>query len=395
MYFTGVKHPVETHILVETPYYNVSNHHERHKMNLKDYIHGKRHGKEANRLEREAMNDPFLQDAIDGFDSVAGDHFSAVESLEKRLAPQPKRIDKRVWMWAAAAVLVLLIGIPFLLRKPDLQEIQVASSETVKQEEPTVLLPQKDSVLVADNIESKPKSKQEKSVVSAAEEIAVVKPEEHEASIAPQMEKEAIAAEETQLAQVESNTKLVSGRLLDAHGKPIIGASVNIKENKQIGTITDLDGKFRLTVPKEQEGTLLAAYVGMENKEIPLKENVGDITLKDNAELLSEVVVVGYGTQRKNTMTGAVSKVKTNAPRFGEAEFKRFFEENYDKNLCPHKPILATVEFYVNNLGQPGNIAIKENSCPELDIEIKRLLLGSPPWSERNRKVTLKINIDE
>ncbi len=387
-------------------------------MNLKDYIHGKRHGKEANRLEREAMNDSFLQDAIDGFDSVPGDHFSAVESLEKQFAPQPKRIDKRVWMWAAAAVFVLLIGIPFLLRKPDLQEIQVASSETVKQEEPTVLLPQKDSVLVADHVQPEvlktekrtPPAVQKSEVMDVEiEEETVVIPspskEIHfaaqDASSKTEIKKPQVSISEKLTGRVagiavsDTNTKLISGRLLDAHGEPIIGASVNIKENKQIGTITDVDGNFRLTVPKEQEGTLLAAYVGMENKEIPLKENVGDITMKDDAELLSEVVVVGYGTRSKKTMTGAVSKVKDNAPRFGEAEFKRFFEENYDKNLCPDKPISIKVEFYVNNLGQPGSIAIKENSCPELEIEIKRLLLGSPPWSERNRRVTLKISIDE
>ena len=55
-------------------------------MKLKDYIQGKRHGKEANRLEREAMNDPFLNDAIDGFDSVEGDHLSVIAELEKQIA---------------------------------------------------------------------------------------------------------------------------------------------------------------------------------------------------------------------------------------------------------------------------------------------------------------------
>ncbi|MEA5045045.1 MAG: hypothetical protein VB075_10830, partial [Petrimonas sp.] len=107
-------------------------------MNLKDYIHGKRYGKEANRLEREAMNDPFLQDTIDGYDSVPGNHVEAIEKLEKRFAPQPKHIDKRGWLWAAAAVLVLLIGLPFLLRQPDTKDVQVASVESLKKEETTL-----------------------------------------------------------------------------------------------------------------------------------------------------------------------------------------------------------------------------------------------------------------
>ena len=56
-------------------------------MNLKEYIQGKRYGKEANQLEREAMNDPFLQDAIDGFDSVQGEHLQVIEALEKKIQP--------------------------------------------------------------------------------------------------------------------------------------------------------------------------------------------------------------------------------------------------------------------------------------------------------------------
>ncbi|MEA5045692.1 MAG: hypothetical protein VB075_14145, partial [Petrimonas sp.] len=107
-------------------------------MDLKDYIQGKRRGKDANRLERKAMNDPFLQDAIDGYDSMPENHFPALEKLEKRFAPQPKHIDKRVWLWAAAAVLVLLIGLPFLLRQPDTKDVQVASVESLKKEETTL-----------------------------------------------------------------------------------------------------------------------------------------------------------------------------------------------------------------------------------------------------------------
>lgn len=396
-------------------------------MKLKDYIQGKRYGKEANRLEREAMNDPFLQDAIDGFDSVEGDHFSMIEKLEKQFASQPKRIDKRVWMWAAAAMLILLIGIPFLLRKPDLKDVQVASSESLKQEEAAMLLPEKDTVLVADNFEKKSTMKfvaPTKEELTKQEETVVIQ-EENESI---QVEKMQVTTKEPEkeLAQVtikepidekiqeqvsgaaisskkgdkpsqnirirgtgttSSTHKLVSGRLVDELGYPIVGGTATIKGSKK-GAVSDKEGNFKLSVPEKEEGVLIASYVGMKNAETPLKENLGDIVMKADDELLSEVVVVAFGTQRKESVVGSI-------PTFGEVEFKKYFKENYDKNICADKPISVKVEFFVNNLGQPGSIVIKENSCPELEVEIKRLLLGSPKWSKTNQKVILNLTLNE
>lgn len=396
-------------------------------MKLKDYIQGKRYGEEANRLEREAMNDPFLQDAIDGFDSVEGDHFSMIEKLEKQFASQPKRIDKRVWMWAAAAVLILLIGIPFLLRKPDLKDVQVASSESLKQEEAAMLLPEKDTVLVADNLEKKSKAvfvaptkeeltKQKETVVIQEEnekiqvekmQVTTKEPEKELAQVTikePVSEKlqgqvtgvAVLSKKEDKPSQnirirgigtTSSTHKLVSGRLIDESGEPLIGGTVTLKGTK-IGTVSDMDGNFKISIPKNEEGVLIASYVGMKNAETPLKENLGDIVMKADDELLSEVVVVAFGTQRKESVVGSI-------PTFGEVEFKKYFKENYDKNICADKPISVKVEFFVNNLGQPGSIVIKENSCPELEVEIKRLLLGSPKWSKTNQKVILNLTPNE
>jgi len=91
-------------------------------MQLKDYIQGNRHGKEANRFEREAMNDPFLQGALDGFDSVAGDHSEIIEELEDKYThphsvSKPK--NKALFYWIAVASISLLIGscAYFLLKK--------------------------------------------------------------------------------------------------------------------------------------------------------------------------------------------------------------------------------------------------------------------------------------
>ena len=82
-------------------------------MNLKEYILGKRNGKEANRLEREALNDPFLQDAIEGFESVPGDHFSVIHQLEQEIDQRNANKHFRLFRWrnvAVAATIALLLG---------------------------------------------------------------------------------------------------------------------------------------------------------------------------------------------------------------------------------------------------------------------------------------------
>lgn len=392
-------------------------------MNFKDYIRGQRHGKEANRLEREAMNDPFLQDAIDGYDSVGGNPMSAIEKLEKQLAPPPKRIDKRVWMWAAAAVLVLLIGIPFLLRQPDIKDVQVASSEAVKQEETAILSPESDSVLMADNIE--PKAPQESAVIPVPAEVREQKLESREAFVAQEVADDAVSKEivtrqqENAVRTIEpeqvsvaktiqpkqetiqgrvagvataSNTKLISGKIVDETGEPLSGVSINIK-NTTTGTVTDIDGNFKLTVPKDERRLLVANYIGMRSQEMQLQDNMGDITMKADEMALNEVVVTGYGTQRKRSYTGSVSKTKDSGPTFGETEFKQYFEENYDKTLCENELISVKVDFFVNENGRISNIQIKEISCPAIKTEVKRLLLGSPAWSDGSRIVKMHLEL--
>lgn len=88
-------------------------------MNLKDYIQGKRQGKAANKLEREALNDPFLRDAIDGFDAVDDNHWHAIENLEEKLNRRIKVKENsgnnRHWFIGIAASITLLIGFGSLI----------------------------------------------------------------------------------------------------------------------------------------------------------------------------------------------------------------------------------------------------------------------------------------
>lgn len=101
----------------------------------------------------------------------------------------------------------------------------------------------------------------------------------------------------------------VTGSVMDEAGDPVIGASVQVKGTGQ-GTITDVDGNFSFTAPAGAT-TLVISYVGMIAQEVPVSANVRIVLVADN-EQLEEVVVVGYGTQKKANLTGAVSSIDVN-----------------------------------------------------------------------------------
>ncbi|GAA4437761.1 TonB-dependent receptor [Pontibacter saemangeumensis] len=102
----------------------------------------------------------------------------------------------------------------------------------------------------------------------------------------------------------------LSGKVTSQDGEPLIGASVALK-GTTIGAITDATGAYAITVP-EEGGVLVVSYIGFLSQEVPIgNRNVIDITLATDAQALEEVVVVGYGTQKKSVVTGAISSVKS------------------------------------------------------------------------------------
>lgn len=113
---------------------------------------------------------------------------------------------------------------------------------------------------------------------------------------------------ETAKASVLQQSKTVSGVITDAKGEPIIGANVVVKGTTN-GTITDIDGRFKLEVP--QRAVLLVSYIGYTSKEIPVgNQSSLSISLADDSKALDEVVVVGYGSVRKSDLTSSVTSVK-------------------------------------------------------------------------------------
>lgn len=101
----------------------------------------------------------------------------------------------------------------------------------------------------------------------------------------------------------------ISGKVTDTTNEPLIGVTIKV-EGTTTGTVTDIDGNFTLfSVPSD--GILEVSYVGMITQSIPVNGRTTiDITLQEDSEILDEVVVVGYGSQKKESITGAISSVE-------------------------------------------------------------------------------------
>ena len=135
----------------------------------------------------------------------------------------------------------------------------------------------------------------------------------------------------------------VKGTVTDSNGEPLIGASVVIKGNTSVGTVTDFDGNFALSVPSESS-TIVISYVGMNTKEQKVgKQRTFNVTLTDNTQL-SEVVVVGFGQQKKASVVGAITQTT------GEVLERAAGIGSVGAALTGNLPGVATIA----STGQPG-----------------------------------------
>ena len=110
-------------------------------------------------------------------------------------------------------------------------------------------------------------------------------------------------------SQGSQKTKKITGTVTDTKGEPVIGASVLVK-GAGTGTVTDVDGNFTLDAPAD--ALLAVSYIGYKTQEVKVgNKNSYSIQLQDDTEVLDEVVVVGYGVQKKSSLTGAVASISS------------------------------------------------------------------------------------
>ena len=313
-------------------------------MQLKDYIQGDRRGKDANRLERAAMSDPFLQEALDGFDSVAGNHVQMIEQLEKKFiqpAIIPHRGRKLFLYWSAAASVLLLVGfgLYFFLGRTENTTSAIA-----------MLQPDETDQEIAD--------------ISSTSESARMEESLQEMLAVSRARQQSIPAPKKQLKSLELDEVMdvVEADMIVADA--IVSTEIAVEERV-------IESSAKVMAMKEQE----LPTIHEETKE-------------------EEIVVMGYGTQKRSAVTGPAPDASKSdaAPRsFGEKEFQDFCQQNGKKNICSGNNVSMRVIFFIDETGKPTKIEFRNFSCEEAKKEMENLLSSSPAWTKTNRKVTMTI----
>ena len=413
-------------------------------MKLLDYIRGLRKGKEAHRLEKESMQDPFLADAMDGYNQVEGNHEQRIEKLRMQVsAHSAKKKNTYAITWSIAACLIIGFGISsyfLFLKKSMTDEVFIAEeSVSTKLAEPAApptpaipatptvpATPQKEIALATTKVktDSTPISEITARQADKKDMIAKIQATSQPQQGVPVMEEvseetaalqEVVATMDTfesesdkkmklaKVATILPQNNMIKGRVTNEKGEPLIGASVTYK-GTNIGTITNMNGEFSL-VKKDDKKRLTAEYIGYDPVEIRVDTSrTMLIAMNENKQTLNEVVVVGYGAKKnkKSTTLGSVVKVEEQAekeitpqPVIGKRSYQKYLKENLVRpadEKCAQVKGKVVLTFLVNKEGRPFYIKVKESLCESADKEAIRLIQEGPDWIYGNKlaEVTVK-----
>ena len=404
-------------------------------MKLLDYIRGLRKGKEAHRLERESMQDPFLADAMDGYSQVEGNHEQRIEKLRMQVsAHSAKKKNTYAITWSIAACLVIGFGISsyfLFLKKSMTDEVFIAEEsvpaklpEATMPETPTnpatpaaPVTPRKEIALAATKVKTDSTPISEIAVKQADKKemsaSAVIEPMMEEAleqtaelqEVAATMDtSESASDKKMRMAKVVTipNSNIIQGKVTDEKGEPIIGASVAYK-GTNIGTITNMNGEFSL-VKKEGKKQLTAQFIGYDPVEIPVDTSQTMlIAMNENKQTLNEVVVVGYGTNKNKKSTTVVTakeqadKDITPQPVIGKRKYQKYLKENLVRPMdekCAQVKGKVVLTFLVNKEGRPFYIKVKESLCESSNKEAIRLIQEGPDWIYGNKSVEITVKFE-
>lgn len=380
-------------------------------MKLLDYIRGLRKGKEAHRLEKESMQDPFLADAMDGYNQVEGNHEQRIEKLRMQVsAHSAKKKNTYAITWSIAACLVIGFGISsyFLFLKKSMTDEVFIAEESVPAKLPEATTPATPTNPATPAAPVTPRA--DKKEMSAS---AVIEPMMEEAleqtaelqEVAATMDtSESVSDKKMRMAKVVTppNSNIIQGKVTDEKGEPIIGASVAYK-GTNIGTITNMNGEFSL-VKKEGKKQLTAQFIGYDPVEIPVDTSQTMlIAMNENKQTLNEVVVVGYGTNKNKKSTTVVTakeqadKDITPQPVIGKRKYQKYLKENLVRptdEKCAQVKGKVVLTFLVNKEGRPFYIKVKKSLCESSDKEAIRLIQEGPDWIYGNKSVEITVKFE-
>ena len=434
---------------------------------IERYLKGQMSAAEMHAIETAALDDPFLADAIEGFEMARskGSEESVMAGLKKlnkqfsdRVKPVAKILpmtQSRWWQIAAAVVIFVIVGVAVYNNRMTSDEAtnsQLAVTEkkesdrsvSPKREEkqsdavsvfsdsqqsrtknltkpvapsvepetisaPLAATNQKESTNELSKKETPPALKEglaktegyavnrEDTLRFKSSQGAVLSPvttypgtPKPQKDVASATNTEAISRKNNQLAE---QLNKFSGRVVDPNNKPLAYASVQIAQSKTNLT-TDQSGNFNFST-KDSVVDVHVRLSGFEQRNFRLQNNlaVNNLVLEPHKEALEEVVVTGYGTQRKKDVSKTTIKVQDAVPEIGWIEYEKYLENN--KKPPANNPLMkgeVVVSFQVRQRGILSDFKIEKSLSKDYDKEAIRLVRDGPTWkllSSRKTRITV------
>ncbi len=401
---------------------------------IERYRKGEMSPVERHALEKKALDDPFLAEALEGAEELTADQFAQdVQSLNSRiLAQKPVKTLPLTWTLRIAAGLVVLLLSTYViwnLSQSVVQEKPLALKNGTDTDSATaeedLLITENDTMTATEDVVTpatrlspsagKPvpeKSEAEKDVIQEADLLTEpvttpVRPLEMPVTLEVQpkvgdKKEELVKPVEVAVSRDEADdarkkqavsrvsgvatnvtpagTRVISGKVTSAEdGTPLPGVNVIIKGSNR-GAISDASGNYQLTLTDLQP-TLVFSFIGLQSTEVPVGDrHEVDVQMNLDVAQLSEVVVVGLGTPSTGYVTPTVNLAH---PETGNRAFKQYLETNIH---YPQEAILnktegrVTIEFIVEKDGTLNDFTILRGIGSGCDEELIRLIKEGPTW---------------
>lgn len=380
-------------------------------MKLSDYIQGQRKGKEAHRLEKEAMKDPFLADALDGYHRIEGNHEEILNKLRRQIAFRSgKTRKKRAVRWSIAACLLVLLSVggyflfpEGMLTKDRYARVKpVSGKEMYYEEECMASEPDSSGSIVAKMVSSDTAPQTSSAQIGEKKKSNRTTPSST-ASV-PQTDEYRIVAEENALCETEyaalfdetesgnaavgiqtqnavPSSGEIRGKVVDRNGEPLPGASVTLTDSGS-ATITDTLGNFTLIAVGDK--AIQVDYIGYEPVTLPVDtaKNI-QIVMNESLVALNEV-----------TVTEVTGKRVVPEPVTGKRKYRKYLKENLVRpigNECAGVKGNVTITFHVNGQGRPFDLVIEKSLCVQADEEVMRLIQEGPDWTPGNQRACITV----
>jgi TonB family protein len=412
---------------------------------IKKYLQGELTPAEMHALEKRALSDPFLADALEGGESMQGQDFhDDINLLQAFLQDRIQKKKTPAWTWTAriAAGILLIFVTGYIVfefsgvenTRPDLALNKkqkstpepLSSQPEVKKETTTTF---DNDIKANQNTPEEPKHVDARPQASPIEqdEINALKSEAAQESIenpveveqrgplhsytdsteinpadgyspAPMMDdqlakRKTVSPEGTLAgrasgAQMNEVKKIIRGKVTDAEdGTDLPGVVVSVKGTQE-GTVTDADGNYEIALAA-QPAELVFSFVGLQTLEVPVKnQDSVNVTLESDVSELSEVVVVGYSAEKDVIRAEELSSYQLAEPKGGKKAFKNYLVQNmqYPQQALEHKiEGKVTVQFSVETSGLLNDFRVTRGIGYGCDEEVIRLVKAGPKWSPTKR----------